>query len=566
MILGLVLMAVCNVSVLGGAWALASKMRLGRPGADAVLFLLIHLTLISTIVLVAGLTGLLRPVPLGLAGAAGLVLIRWKAPPPALPRIDWATVDKGLLVGSLVVAVKLLVQVWILAPNIPDAITYHLPKVAEWTRAGRITLETGLDPRTPFPAGFELIEIWWVVFLHHDLMIELAGVEFLMLAAAATYMLARQAGLGARPAGYAALLYAVTPGVALHAVSCLNDLPVAAIVLAGFAMTAARAPLPVLFAVTGLGCGIKPTFAFSIPGIMLLEVLSRKEPRALRPVPPSAWAILVAATLIGGFWYGRNLIQFGNPIYPVGSQGYRNRSGQVGQQVGPRLSSLSRNFSALMEERILDRASPYSGVLVNIAGWGGVAFACGAAALLLKLRDSGPFRRLAGPFLASLASIFLLVLPDAWSMRFALFFPALLTIAAAALAAEIRGVAWVAGVAAVVQFGCTVIPGDLYPGQIKDLWNQGWRNRANALMPWIEAPGQVVGVFAGGEGMEYLLYRPDYSRRVVRLRETTVEEVAETLHREDVRLVWCFPPTPLLADCIRRGLLRPLNDAFYLRR
>ncbi|HEV3027821.1 MAG TPA: hypothetical protein VG457_09630, partial [Planctomycetota bacterium] len=65
MIVGLVLMIVCNVSALGGAWTLASKVRLGRPGADAVLFLLVHLTLISTIVLVAGITGLLQPIPLG---------------------------------------------------------------------------------------------------------------------------------------------------------------------------------------------------------------------------------------------------------------------------------------------------------------------------------------------------------------------------------------------------------------------------------------------------------------------------------------------------------------------
>ncbi|HEV3027407.1 MAG TPA: hypothetical protein VG457_07525, partial [Planctomycetota bacterium] len=385
-------------------------------------------------------------------------------------------------------------------------------------------------------------------------------------AAAATYMLARQVGLGARPAGYAALLYAVTPGVALHAVSCLNDLPVAAVVLAGFALAAARAPLAILCSVAGLGCGIKPTFAFSIPGVVLLEFLCRKEPRPLSAVPRSAWALLAAAALIGGFWYGRNLVQYGNPIYPVGSQGYMNRKGLVGQQAGPRVSSLSGNLSALVEDRILDRASPYSGVLVNIAGWGGVAFACGAAALLLKVRESTPFRRLTGPFLVSMASIFLLVLPDAWSMRFVLFFPALLTIAVAAVAADLRGVAWVAGAAALVQFGCTVVPGDLYPGQLKDLWNQGWRTRANALMPWIEAPGGVVGVFADGGGMEYLLYRPDYGRRVVRLREKTVEEVAETLHRENVRLVWCFPQTPLLVDCVRRGLLRHLNDAFFLRR
>jgi len=563
-IVGLVLLAVSTLASLGGAWTLTSTFRSDRPGINAVLFLLFHLAIVSTTVLVAGVAGFLHPLPLGIAGVVALGLLRWKGVP--IPRFEWAALDRGLLAAGALVAVKLLVHVWMLAPNIPDAITYHLPKVAEWTRAGRITTELGLDPRTPFPAGFELVELWWVVFLHHDVIVELAGVEFLLLAAAATYALARRLGLAARPAGYAALLYAVVPGVSLQAVSCLNDLPVAALVLASFALVAARMPLPFLFVAAGLGCGIKPTFAFALPGIVLMEVLSRKEARSVCTSPRTAWALAAVVLLVGSFWYGRNTVLFGNPIYPVGSEGYVNRKGLVGQQTGPRLSSLAANFSALVSDRVLDRTSPYSGVMVNIAAWGGVAFACGAAALLLQLREPGPYRRLALGFLVSMASIFLFVLPDAWSMRFVLYFPALLVIATAAVCVENRCVAWVAALGAVLQFVCTLVPGDLYPGQLRDLWQQGWRTRANALMPWIEAPGDAVGVFQNGGAMEYLLFRPDYSRRVVRLRGKSVEEVAETLDREKVRLVWCFPPTPLLQDCLRRGLLRHLNDGFFLRR
>jgi hypothetical protein len=565
-IVGLILMAACHAAALGAAGALLRKLRTGQSGLDVVLFIVLHLAVVSAVVLIAGAVGLLRPLPLGIAGVAGLALLRWKGGPFELPRVSWADLDKGLIAIGAAIAIKLLLQVWMLAPNIPDVLSYHLPKVAEWTRAGRITGEMGLDPRVPFPAGFELIELWWVVFLHHDVIIEMGGVEFLLLAAAATYALARRLGMTATPAGYAAALYVLTPGVSLQAVSCLNDLPVAALLLAGFALAVARAPLPLLLAVAGLGCGIKPTFGFALPGIALLWFLGRKEPIMPVPAPRLAWAVAAAAILIGGVWYARNTAMYGNPIYPVGSQGYVSRRGQVGQQVGPSVSSLGSNLSALAGERIRDRASPYTGVMVNIAAWGGVAFACGAIALLLRLRESAPTRRLALGFAVSLGCVFLLVLPDAWSMRFVLFVPALLAIATVAVAQEIRGVAWVAGVAAAAQFACTVVPGDLYPGQVKDLWSQSWRDRANALMPWIEAPGGAVGVFANGEGMEYLLFRPDYSRRVVRLREQTVEDVAVRLYREEVRLVWCFPDTPLLRECVRRGLLRPLNDAFYLRR
>src|SRR5439155_312253 len=81
-------------------------------------------------------------------------------------------------------------------------------------------------------SGFELIETWWVVFLHHDVLIELAGVEFLLLSGAGAYALAREMGWSGKCASRAALLFIMTPGLHLQATSCLNDGPVAALITA----------------------------------------------------------------------------------------------------------------------------------------------------------------------------------------------------------------------------------------------------------------------------------------------------------------------------------------------
>jgi hypothetical protein len=50
------------------------------------------------------------------------------------------------------------------------------------------------------------------VFLHHDVLIELAGAEFLLVSFAAVRALAETAGVSPRHAGFAAFLYVLTRG------------------------------------------------------------------------------------------------------------------------------------------------------------------------------------------------------------------------------------------------------------------------------------------------------------------------------------------------------------------
>ncbi len=263
MALGLASFLVANAATLLGARAVLRRSATGDLALDVVLFLILRFLLVSLSVLVAGVTGLLAPLPLGLAGAAGmtLLLLLREHRGLTLPRV--ATLRNLLGAVLAAVAIRLVLQAWFFAPYNYDALSYHLTKVAEWVRAGGFTREMGVDTHATFPAGFELVEAWWVVFLRHDVLIEMAGVEFLALAFASVVALARRVGLGERGSLFAGLIYALVPGVHLSATSCLNDVPVAALVLATAALAAARAPLPWLLLAAGLGIGVKPTFGYA---------------------------------------------------------------------------------------------------------------------------------------------------------------------------------------------------------------------------------------------------------------------------------------------------------------
>src|SRR5581483_2859887 len=272
-ILGLSAMAVANAAVLLAAHAVVRRLRTGLGSVDVVLFLLVRILLISATVLGAGLARILHPLGLGLLGAAALALLLsagvhrdW----PSLRPLPWGRLWTA--VGGLLLA-RLLLQVWFFAPAFDDVLSYHLPKVAEWVRAAAIPAPLGSDPRAAFPAGFELVEAWWVVFLHHDLLVEMAGVEFLLLAGASVHALAAGLGWSARTAGIAALLFVLGPGLYFQATSCLNDGAVAALLAAALALIVAGARLPLVLVPIFLGAGVKPTALLALPGIVLTGAL-----------------------------------------------------------------------------------------------------------------------------------------------------------------------------------------------------------------------------------------------------------------------------------------------------
>jgi hypothetical protein len=231
-----------------------------------------------------------------------------------------------------------------------------------------------------------------------------------------------------------------------------------------------------------------------------------------------------------------------------------------------------RNVLDLLQTRVYDDFTPYGPLLIQISGWGAVAFASGLLALPVVLRADPVFRKVALAFSISLLSVLALVQHDPWFMRFALFFPALLSIAAVKFLELCRpAVAVVAGAAA-FQFLATFVPADLTWKEARTLAGLSWRNRSSlALKGSTLPPADSVAYFVAERGIHrgesYVLYGPDFSRRVVYLRGKTAAEIRSELAREKPRLLYRCQGSPadapLLQDLLRQGVLKESGARYY---
>jgi hypothetical protein len=563
MILGAVAMLVANVAALLGAQAILERLRTGKPAVDFVLLLLLRLLGISATVIVAGLGHFLNPLALGVAGLLLAGLLMRRGVHRRLPR--WSAADWGpvwTLLG-LAVAVRLLLQVWFLAPYLGDSLAYHLPKIAEWVRAGGFVAEFGPDRRSTFPAGFELIEAWWVVFLHHDVLIEMAGVEFLLLSTSATYAIARELGWGAKTATVAAALFLMNPALHFMATSCINDGAVTGLLVAAVTLIVAGLhPLLVLLPVA-LGIGVKPTFLYALPGLALMCGLLPRREGSGPGFPRSVLAVAAAALLVGAFWYLRNWVVYHNPIYPMGPGGMKSLiSGAILQRVGPSWSSLRDNFTCFLDIRVYDASSPPDALCTNNFNWGPGGFALGAVAAVPILREDRLLRRIALGLAVATLGMFMSVELDPWDSRFIVFLAVLPALALGRLWERYRFVQALGIAALVIQFVSTCIPGNLGPGGMKELLGQDWRERSGYPSP-PESRAARVAYACDDFGLAYPLYGPGYDRGVVYVRERTLEELLRHLDQEHVELFFVSRELPMRSavfdEGVRRGRLKALD-------
>jgi hypothetical protein len=487
------------VSTLALLWSSELILRRLRPeSADGDLPLLLTLfTLLQSIAMLsAGLLGALRPLPLGLAGALLLAALcaarswpdwnRWRLP-KAVDRGDagsrWA-----LAAGMGLLALKSLA----LSPYWWDATTYHLPKLASWIQAGRFHWPVGPESRQWFPAGFELVELWWTALPRHDALIEFAGLQMLFLAVASLRTLARN--LGAHP-GLAGLVFFFLPLVQLHATVCGNDLAVAAYLLAALALSARRQPwtlqaLPVL-----LAAGTKPTFLFALPCILLFALRSGR-PQA-SAAPRIALPLLAAGLLLAVFWYGRNAAIHGHPFYPVYSA-----SGPIehSHRFDPleNLDTLRRTLEEFPRRMVDPR--PFTAFATSATAWGWFCLPFGVPLALLSLRDHPAFRRLALAFVAGAFSVVALSPLSDLNLRFVLWFPALFALAAGLNPGRL---AWTgAALAALLSVASTVVPYDSLPTR-------------DPVLPFALPDDAAVACLGTDESPVYPLYGPRFTRRVV---------------------------------------------------
>lgn len=298
-------------AVLGWAWITVGGQLLGSLGALRVGWLLGW----SGLAAVAGGVWAFRrrgelpelPVPaepLRWEGFAAVTLATWTAIVLGLP--------------SLLLPVKV----------VSDGPIYHLYFAARWWQAGGLELVAspfGESAATYFPANGDLWFAWLMTTWSGDRLAKVGQAPFLLLACLAAYGCARELGAGRTAAVVATALFATGGPLILFSFEPNVD----TIFTAGYLVAAyfflrhalGRDGWPALLLgglAAGQALGTKSVGNLFVPPLIIAGLFAawRRSGR-VRPTLSAAAIIVAGVASTSAFWYARNAILTGNPLYPL---------------------------------------------------------------------------------------------------------------------------------------------------------------------------------------------------------------------------------------------------------
>jgi hypothetical protein len=335
----LLVLATFCVVLSGGCQASVLRLH-GLDAALGWMLLTVANVVLLSLLLAAASTYTATAVALGSAIVAALsvgakLATRGRWVPRRVPSIrlhhprtpeEWVA---GIL--CLLVLVHLLVRAVLSIRLVPygfDALSYHLAAVGWLVQDGRLPDAADGILLAGYPLSGELLAAWPAILLHDDVFSRLPQILTALLGGVATLGLAR--GIGAsRPASViAGCLFVLTPAVLAQVSTAYVDVTAAAFTVATYCFVIRWVGTAVGFKqrlflgglAGGLAMGTKTTGALVVAAacIAILVVAARRPPDA---AVPSAVLFMITAAAAGGFWYVRNLLVYGNPIYPIGIAG-----------------------------------------------------------------------------------------------------------------------------------------------------------------------------------------------------------------------------------------------------
>lgn len=233
---------------------------------------------------------------------------------------------------AAVIGVTLPVWLWellnglLLPPVYWDELYYHLVAPAVWARDGQIHFfATGNPFVAGYPANFGLIPGWMMVMTGNDVWADLTGFPFVFLGLMVVIAYCRRLGVSPWHSFWAGLLFVTTPMVIFHSKAAYIDLPlsvvfgVASYFLYLYAADGRRRHLVTAALAMGLLVGAKYSGLYmAIAGLLPIFYSHFKTSRFRRP----RWLNTLACyfgpiLLLGGFFYLRNIIMYGNPLHPM---------------------------------------------------------------------------------------------------------------------------------------------------------------------------------------------------------------------------------------------------------
>ncbi len=483
MTLGIISWCIAAVFMLSLSYLVHRQLRSNTTAINAVSFVFLTIFLTTLLLMLVGLGGFLKPLPLALISISGMIGIlaipglrrswmegfeEWRRATGAL-RLWWMEFPLWLKWFSVLFVIisttRFIFLVLALPPFTWDSLTYHLTNVAEWTQQGRITLFETPVQRIYSPSNYEVFTTWFTVFLHHDVVVEASGIPGYVLACLAVYAIGRTVGLTRWAAWVGTLGYASTPALLLSTTGTKNDPVMAGLYLMALAIVfdlsfrrdeceSRNAPgqFVLLAACLLYAVGTKPYIMHFTPGLIVAGIVASMQARngAFWMSLPRQIAsrfrkyrktflivvvvILLAAMFLGFYWYVRNYCLTGNPFYPYGVEisGTMLLDAKHGNPAQFSLANLIKNLEVLAE-KFGDKQFRIVTDLPETTGWGWVAYGLGLPALAWALVRKPKLRTLALGFILSLLTLFLSNPTTAWNMRYIVWLPALMSICVAAV-------------------------------------------------------------------------------------------------------------------------------------
>jgi len=506
-----------------------------------------------------------------------------------LPR--WVQVITTVFI--IVSALRMIFLIWALPPFVWDSLTYHLTNVAHWIKDQRISVfDTPVD-RIYTPANYEVFAAWFTVFIHHDVVVEAAGLPAYLLAGLSVYAIARSIQLSGWASLLGAMAYLSTPALLLAVTGTKNDPMMAALYLMAVALiidllsgrvTATRSGyagrLLCLVLVLLLAVGTKPYIMHLSVGLLVIAggilLQDKRAGHWYRDKWKSItdyWSssinirvmvviLLISGLFLGSYWYLRNWLLMGNPFYPygvsIGDSPLAPKEGVV--PFG--LDNLWRNLK-LFVEKFGDKQNRILPDLPNTTGWGWVVYGMGFPALAWGVIRNRRIRILAVGFLVSFLAIMISNRASPWNMRYVVWFPALLSIALALVFDRFpdefkiakQGLAFLFIICLVLNLVMTVTYNLIPIKTFKEMLSRSVWERDAALvdvyMPdeysnALEIVGaeERLGYNVHVNGFVYPLYRSDYSQNLVYIPfslDDSCEDIANEMRLRGTRYLLVAP-------------------------
>jgi hypothetical protein len=230
--------------------------------------------------------------------------------------ISWAALLLGM--RSLLLGVKV----------VSDGPIYHLYFAVRWWKAGRLLLVAapfGENAATYFPANGDLWFAWLTTTWGGDRLARIGQVPFLYLASLAAFGCARSLGASRKASLVATWWFASSMPLFIFSFEPnVDTIFVAGYLLAAYFFLQAGPAGGQLAAyclgalAAGLALGTKPTAVIFIPPLLavaIVDTLFQSIPTRTKIVRTAVIALVPLVS--GGFWFVRNWVLTGNPLYPL---------------------------------------------------------------------------------------------------------------------------------------------------------------------------------------------------------------------------------------------------------